>query len=118
MIILFPDFSYTYGAIFMIIPLVYFLEDSSTCGIESNNKKTKIINCIYCILFLLILAPIVEKNLSILAPFANQAHPLNLSTLAESLAAFVMMIMLWGEGIANIVHRISINKQSKSNKKN
>ncbi len=95
MMVLLPDFSFVYSGIFLIVPLLYYL------NADTKFKKSDVI---YMILFLLIMAPIVEKNLDIFIPFKQDYYPLNLSTLIESLACFIFMLLIWGEGFIRLLN--------------
>ena len=53
--------------------------------------------------------PLVEKNLDIFIPFQQDYYPLNLSTLVESLSCLIFMILIWGEGIFQLIKKIVKN---------
>ncbi len=95
MMVMFPDFSFIYSGIFLIIPLLYYL---------NTDTAFKKIDIVYLALFLLILLPLVEKNLDIFIPFQQDYYPLNLSTLVESLACLSFMLALWSEGFIRLLH--------------
>ncbi len=101
MMVMLPDFSYVYSAIFLIIPLLYFLNT------DTIFKKFDIV---YIVLFLFVLLPFVEKNLDIFTPFQQDIYPLNLSTLVESLACLLFMILIWTEGFIQLLNERVIKK--------
>lgn len=100
MMVMLPDFSYIYSAIFLVIPLLYYLNT------DASFKKFDIV---YIVLFLLVMLPLVEKNLDIFIPFQQDYYPLNLSTLVESLSCLIFMILIWGEGIFQLIKKIVKN---------
>ena len=96
MMILIPDFSFLYAMTFICIPLIYFLDNK-----ETNCR----IDIIYFILFVLMLIPIVNTENPLLDSFKNDYYPLTMSVIIESMATFIFMIILWGEGIYSIIQK-------------
>lgn len=71
-----------------------------------DNKETNCrIDIIYFILFVLMLIPIVNTENPLLDSFKNDYYPLTMSVIIESMATFIFMIILWGEGIYSIIQK-------------
>ena len=96
MMILIPDFSFIYAMTFICIPLIYFLDNK-----ETNSR----IDIVYFVLFILMLIPMVNTECSLLDSFKNDYYPLTMSVIIESMATFIFMIILWGEGIYSIIKK-------------
>lgn len=88
MMILIPGFSFIYSLIFLIIPLLDFL----------NQKQQKRDN-IYAILFVLVFVPFVVWKKSFFSSLANDYYLLNISTMIESLAILVLYFAIIIEGL-------------------
>lgn len=93
-IILIPGFSGVYCLCYMILPLVMFIRD--------EGEKRKRINDVYIFLFLCMFIPIINFRLAIFKPFVEDAYLMRLSTIVESCALLVMLVMVLGFSIKQI----------------
>lgn len=80
------DYSFIYTLLFLIIPIMYFLNDETYIS-----RK---IDYMYLIIFIVILIPIVNINIDNLDVFRNDYYPLNLSTIIKSISNFILYIIL------------------------
>lgn len=94
MIILIPDFSFLYSLIYIVIPLISFLD---------QEEKLGKIDVIYFVLFVVLLIPIVNCKFDFLEKFSNDYYPLTSSVMLESILCLIFMYMIWMEGIAGII---------------
>ncbi|MBR1696273.1 MAG: DUF2029 domain-containing protein, partial [Selenomonas sp.] len=93
-LILLPGFSAVYCLCYMILPLVIFLRDNR--GIYNR------INTLYIISLLCMFIPIVNFRFAIFAPFREDAYLMRLSTLVESAALLIMLILIIGSIIQQV----------------
>lgn len=92
LMILVPIISFEYVLIFMVIPLILFLDE--------KRKKEKISDYIYLACFLLILIPLPLGNVDFInAGLGNPFLPLTFGVLLQNIALTIMMSTLIIEGI-------------------
>lgn len=89
LMILIPSISYTYALIYMIIPLIMFLDSKGTAN------KT---DYIYIILFVLIFIP-VNNTISF---YTEDVYPVNTATLIEGIGLLIMLVGIYMEGIYSL----------------
>jgi len=92
-IIIFPGFSAVYNLIYMVIPLILFL--------NSNPQKTKL-NFLYLLLFIMLFMPVVNFQIPAFKIFLNDWHPLTLTTALESISLLALTILLLLDGCHSI----------------
>lgn len=85
-LIMLPGFSGIYCLCYMILPMVMFFQEN-----HENNTR---INYIYIILFLCMFVPVVNFRFQLFAPFTEDVYLMRLSTLLESGALVIMLVMV------------------------
>lgn len=96
LLVVFPNFSYTYTLIFMLIPLIMFLDK------DSKNSKLDIL---YTICFVGILFPCVLNLPQLFSPKGEIGMYYTLGTCLESISIVVMLVVLDIEGISSLLKR-------------
>ena len=92
MMILVTGLNYTYSLIFMVIPMVYFLNDPSRDG--------KAMQAVYAILFLLMFMPMLLTSHEDLLQNSHAAGwPLTYPAIVESVALIVMLLLIYVQEI-------------------
>lgn len=99
-LVLVPGFSYIYSIVYMIIPLLYFL----------NERKTKKLDYVYAALFALQFIFIIATKDELFPEFNSEELNLNISTVIESLALLVMLVLLYIEGIISVAAELKGKK--------
>ncbi len=99
-----PGFSFTYTLVFMVIPLILFLDDTA---------ERKFIDWIYMFLFIEMFIPLTYGSPSFF-PQLNSCYPVSLSVFIESLSVFVMIVLLMIEGLL-ASHRYYKQRSAKCN---
>lgn len=87
--IIVPGFSFIYNIVYMIIPLMMFLDE----------KKKNKLDYIYAILFVLQFALLVTKDRSFILEYTDSQLMMNITTLIEAFSLYAMAGLLWIEGI-------------------
>lgn len=95
MMILLPDFSFQYTLIFMIIPLMFFLDE----------KKRNKMSVVYLMLFIGVMIPLPNYDFAFLELFENDYYPLTSSIIVISIILLLFMMILWYEGFASILKK-------------
>ena len=98
-LILLPGFSAIYSLCYMIMPLVLFLRD--------NRKNYNRMNDIYILLFLCMFIPVINFRFAIFAPFREDAYLMRLSTILESSALLVMLVLV----LVSIIQQIDVKRK-------
>lgn len=96
LMILLPGFSGVYCLVYMVIPLIMFINS------KPNFNK---INLFYMICFVSIFILVVNIKLSIFSPFFMDFYPERLSTAIESIAVLLLFAVCLIEGIIRIYYR-------------
>lgn len=87
LMILVTGFNYTYSLVFMVIPLIYFLNEPS--------KDCLFLRIFYSVLFVMIFMPIViGSGRDILNEAYSSGWPLRIPAIIESCALFLMLLVL------------------------
>lgn len=95
LMILVTGLNYTYSLIFMVVPLVFFLQD--------ENEKSKGMQAIYAVLFLMIFMPVVlPNNQDILGNFTDPTKPLIWSTVIANVGLQLMLLFIYGQELREI----------------
>lgn len=89
--VLIPDFSFIYSMVYFIIPLIYFLDEKS----KIENRKEKILNIIYFVLFAGMFITIPNLLPEWFEIFENDHYPLTLPTLIDNIVVVIFMCILW-----------------------
>lgn len=97
-IILIPGFSIIYCLCYMIFPLVLFMRND----IGERNR----INYVYIILFICIFAPLINFRFAIFEPFVEDGYLVRLSTIIESVAVLIMLILLSANALQTLNKKI------------
>jgi len=100
----FPSISYFYASVFMIIPLILFLD---------SNDERSVFDIIYVILFSGIFLPLTYGEANFF-PHLITLLPLSISCYTACACIFIMTILLILEGIANISFCIGSKKPKKN----
>lgn len=104
--ILISGSNYTYCIIFMIIPLVVFI---NTTAENYRRKRKKASSYAYIILFLMMFIPIIINSSTDLIPPVNQpiwqGYSLTMLSLMESIALVLMFIFLTLKGVWSLICR-------------
>lgn len=88
MLVIVPGFSFIYNIVYMMIPLMLFLDE----------KKRNKLDYIYAILFALQFAFLVTKSDSFLLAVADNELKMNITTIIEAFSLYAMTALLWIEG--------------------
>ncbi|MEG0998411.1 MAG: glycosyltransferase 87 family protein [Clostridiales bacterium] len=104
MVIGLPSFSYVYTAIFMVIPLIYFL--------DTKEKRGKL-DMVYLILMILTVAFIF---IDCFIYRGNYNSHISISTMIESMALLLMSFLLVGDTIKEILEYFLAKRNKKINK--
>lgn len=88
-IVLCAGFSAIYTLIYLIIPLILFLD---------QKPKFNVLNSFYIILFVLIFMPVINFDIGFLEKFKHDYYPLTISTIIESISLFLFIILLFIDG--------------------
>lgn len=101
LMILYPGFSAVYNLVYLVIPLIKFLDHNGT-----SCKKY-----VFVLLFIFIFAPIVNFRINAFYAFFNDSYPLRLSTVLESLSVLILVIILELISIKHMIFYYRINKK-------
>ena len=88
-----PGFSAIYNLVYMVLPLLFFLNRKSGFG-----KK----DYVYTILFLCMFVPMINLKMDVFRIFASDSYPVRISTLVESLSLLLFIGLLEAETIFSI----------------
>jgi hypothetical protein len=106
LMILVPSISYEYVLIYMLIPLILFL--------DSQEKLTKI-NCLYLICFILIFVPFNFGNINALnSKFGLDARPLSYGVFIQNVAILIMALSLTIQGFIDKLRKYTATKKVKN----
>ena len=94
-IILCPGFSAVYSLVYILIPLIFFLNTK-----PENNKK----NYMYILFFICMLIPVINLKVEYFKVFINDIYPFRITTFLESLALVLFVVVLEVETFINIYH--------------
>lgn len=97
-----PNFSFSYSLIFMIIPLILFLNQYE---LQKGIQRIRI-DYVYAILFTLIFSIFVFIDDTKIAQFAAGPYRYNITHLLEGIALIVILIIANSEGIIDMVRNI------------
>ncbi len=96
-LILFPNFSYTYTLIFILIPLMSFMK----------NETFKKLDYLYSFLFLFIFMPYIVSTRDDILGMWDAYYPLTYATLFQTIAVVSMYILI----IADSLHQIITQRE-------
>jgi len=97
-IILYPSFSGIYCLIYMVIPLIYFLNSQPTLNFS---------NGLYLLLVMAIFMPGVNFKIKLFRIFFEDWHPLTFMTATESICLMFIMLMLLADGCRTVYNEKS-----------
>ena len=97
LLVLIPGFSGVYNLIYMVLPLMLFLDT------EKNVKKN---NILYLVLFIFMFLPIVNFKLPCFRQFELDIYPLKITTVIESISILLFVILLEVSSIINYLKKI------------
>lgn len=99
-LVIIPGFSFIYNIIYMIIPLMMFLDE----------KKQSKLDYIYAVLFSLQFAFMVATNRSFLLEINENELMMNITTFIQAISLYIITALLWIEGI---ISSFKYNKDKK-----
>ena len=101
--ITFPGFSFVYSLIFVVPSLLLFLTEDDKCRTD----------WIYLILYILVLIPIVNFEMTFLSKFETDYYILTLSTVIQSVSILCFQILLYFEGVCSVVEGLKTHNKTK-----
>lgn len=103
MMVLIPDFSFLYMLILLVPSLIYFLD---------SDKKIKILDVVYLMLFVCMFIPMENRSYEFLNVFAEDYYPLTTQTIIKGFSVLAFMIVLWCEEGGKLLLKVFKNKDN------
>jgi hypothetical protein len=105
-IILCADFSAIYNLVYMLIPIMFFLNEE---------KEIRKIDYCYAVLFALMFVPMVNMKFGVFKTFFTDVYPMRLSTFIESISLFLSVILLIFETYYEmLINRVKLDKHRRA----
>lgn len=96
LIVLTPGFSAIYNLVYMIIPLIFFLD---------NLENSRRLDYVYLLLFAGMFIPLVNRKFALFNLFAADVYPLRLTTFIECFSLLIFVVLLVSEVFVVFVER-------------
>ena len=106
LMVLLTGFNYTYSLIYLVIPLIYFMNDRS--------EDCRFVRIVYAVLFVLIFMPvIVYSGKDILDPAYNGSWPLRIPAVIENCALILLLLTIFVSETIRLIHGFTSKKRNK-----